>query len=64
MNLKINFWKICTLVWIFCSKVFTREEDADKSQNPTYYKIGGVLSNNQSEAYFQNIISVRFIQIH
>ena len=58
MNLEIKLWKINILICIFCSNALSREDVGDRSQNPTYYKIGGVLSSNQSEAYFQNIISV------
>lgn len=32
--------------------------------NPTYYNIGGVLSNNESQAQFKEIIAVSLIKFN
>lgn len=34
-----------------------------RTANPSYYNIGGVLSSNESQAYFKDIISVNLVFI-
>lgn len=46
------------VVLIICAFEQYHCRDTDKSRNPTIYKIGGVLSNNESEDYFKNTIAV------
>lgn len=38
--------------------VVSKDLKNDEKNNPTYYKIGGVLSNNVSESDFQKAIQV------
>ncbi|KAL0276444.1 UNVERIFIED_CONTAM: hypothetical protein PYX00_004018 [Menopon gallinae] len=53
----------CKFIFVFLFLIFiaerdcSRDSDRDKSQNPTKYRIGGVLSSDESELYFQNTIS-------
>lgn len=36
--------------------------DRRRNSNPTYYNVGGVLSSNESIAFFKDTISVSIIQ--
>nr|CAD7407742.1 unnamed protein product [Timema cristinae] len=45
------------LVTTLCVVLVTSLLNAESHQNPTYFNIGGVLSNNDSEFHFQEIIA-------
>nr|CAD7576269.1 unnamed protein product [Timema californicum] len=45
------------LVTTLCVGLVTSLLNAESHQNPTYFNIGGVLSNNDSEFHFQEIIA-------
>uniref|UniRef100_A0A7R8VNK8 Glutamate [NMDA] receptor subunit 1 n=1 Tax=Timema douglasi TaxID=61478 RepID=A0A7R8VNK8_TIMDO len=45
------------LVMTLCVVLVTSLLNAESHQNPTYFNIGGVLSNNDSEFHFQEIIA-------
>lgn len=47
------------IILLVCGVATSRDLKNDERNNPSFYKIGGVLSNNESEADFQNAIQVR-----
>lgn len=46
------------LFLINLSLVMLQKPGQTDHSNPTYYNIGGVLNNNESEVYFETMISV------
>lgn len=49
---------IAISISVFLGSFFTLIPLDAECKNPTYFNIGGVLSNNDSEFHFQEIISV------
>lgn len=51
--------RLYSLLLICCGVTFvTADIDRRRFSNPTYYNVGGVLSSNESIAFFKDTISV------
>lgn len=54
----MRIFRILLFLIINVSLVMLQKPSQTDHSNPTYYNIGGVLNNNESEVYFETMISV------
>lgn len=56
-----KMWSALGLLLVVASvQLVSANSDKRRFSNPTYYNVGGVLSSNESVAFFKDTISVSF----
>lgn len=59
MLFRAKMWSYHIFLLVCCgTSLVAAEIDRRRFSNPTYYNVGGVLSNNESIAFFKDTISV------